>query len=138
MDKNTEQWVNDQNKFWEKKRETLEETIPKVFKPQGPIRVLQRGKQPQSEVAKQTPTKQGLIGIFGIVVIMGPIIEMGIRWGILVKVGIGNRGMDMVEGMAMEIEISREGPVEGLLLRLKHNTPPQRKGFPIKTHHLEG
>ena len=60
MDKNTEQWVNDQNKFWEKKRETLEETIPKVFEPQGPIRVLQKGKQPQSEVAKQTPTKTGV------------------------------------------------------------------------------
>ena len=35
VDKNTEQWVNDQNKFWEKKRESLEETIPKVFEPQG-------------------------------------------------------------------------------------------------------
>ena len=60
VDKNTEQWVNDQNKFWEKKRESLEETIPKVFEPQGPIRILQRGKQPQSEVAKQTPTKTGV------------------------------------------------------------------------------
>ena len=47
---------------------------------------------------------------------VGPIIEVGIRWGILVKIGIGNRGMDMVEGMAMEIEISREGPMEELLL----------------------
>ena len=69
---------------------------------------------------------------------VGPIIEMGIRWGILVKIGIGNRGMDMVEGMAMAINISRKGPMEGLLLRLKHNTPPQREGSPIKTHHLEG
>ena len=47
VDKNTEQWVNDQNKFWEKKRESLEETIPKVFEPQGPVKILQRGKQPQ-------------------------------------------------------------------------------------------
>ena len=59
VDKNTEQWVNDQNKFWEKKRETLEETIPKVFEPQGPIKILQRGKQPQSEVTKQTPIRIG-------------------------------------------------------------------------------
>ena len=57
VDKNTEQWVNDQNKFWERKRETLEETIPKVFEPQGPIKILQRGRQPQSEVTKQTPIK---------------------------------------------------------------------------------
>ena len=60
MDKNTEQWVNDHNKFWKKKREALEQTIPKVFEPQGPITVLQRGKQPQSEVAKQAPTKIGV------------------------------------------------------------------------------
>ena len=57
VDKNTEQWVNDQNKFWEKKRENLEETIPKVFEPQDPVKILERGKQPQSEVTKQTPIK---------------------------------------------------------------------------------
>ena len=44
VDRNTEQWVNDQNKFWEKKRGSLEETIPKVFEPQGPVKILQRGK----------------------------------------------------------------------------------------------
>ena len=60
VDRNTEQWVNDQNKFWEKKRESLEETIPKVFEPQGPVKILQRGKQPQPEVAKQTPAKTGV------------------------------------------------------------------------------
>ena len=53
VDKNTEQWVDDQNKFWEKKRESLEETIPKVFEPQGPVKILQRGKQPQSEVTNK-------------------------------------------------------------------------------------
>ena len=60
MDRNTEQWVNDQNKFWEKRRGSLEETIPKVFEPQDPVKILQRGKQPQSEVAKQTPIKTGV------------------------------------------------------------------------------
>ena len=44
VDKNTEQWINDQNKFWEKKRGNLEETMPKVFEPQGPVKILQRGK----------------------------------------------------------------------------------------------
>ena len=33
VDKNTEQWVIDQNKFWEKKRESPEEIMPKVFEP---------------------------------------------------------------------------------------------------------
>ena len=60
VDKNTEQWVNDQNKFWEKKRGSLEETMPKVFEPQGPVKILQRGKQPQTEVAKQTPIRTGV------------------------------------------------------------------------------
>ena len=52
VDKNTEQWVSDQNKFWERKGEKLEETTPKVFEPQNPVKILQRGKQPQSEVPK--------------------------------------------------------------------------------------
>ena len=60
VDKNTEQWVNDQNKFWEKKRESLEETMPKVFEPQDPVKILQRGKQPQLEMAKPTPAKTGV------------------------------------------------------------------------------
>ena len=51
VDKNTEQWVSDQNKFWERKGEKLGEIIPKVFEPQNPIKILQRGKQPQSELA---------------------------------------------------------------------------------------
>ena len=61
VDKNTEQWVSDQNKFWERKGEKLGEIIPKVFEPQNPVKILQRGKQPQSEVAKQTP-KEILVG----------------------------------------------------------------------------
>ena len=60
VDKNTEQWVSDQNKFWERKGEKLEETIPKVFEPQNPVKILQRDKQPQSEVAKQTPKEIGV------------------------------------------------------------------------------
>ena len=55
----------------------------------------------------------------------------------LMKIGIGDRGMDMVEGMVMETKISREGPMGGLLLKLKHTTSPQREGSPIEIHHLE-
>ena len=39
--------------------------------------------------------------------------------------------------MAMGIETNKEGPMEGLLLRLKHITPPQREGLPMETHHPE-
>ena len=55
VDRNTEQWISDQNKFWETKRENLEETIPKVFEPQNLVKMLQRGKQPGLGMAKQTP-----------------------------------------------------------------------------------
>ena len=55
----------------------------------------------------------------------------------LMKIEIGNKGIDMVEGMVIETKISREGPMGGLLLKLKHTTPPQRKGSPIEIHHLE-
>ena len=64
VDRNTEQWVSDQNKFWESKRENLEETIPKVIEPQNPVKILQRGKQPGSEVAKQTPKETEINGDF--------------------------------------------------------------------------
>ena len=45
---------------------------------------------------------------------VGPAIEMGIRRDIPVKIEIGNKGMDMVEGMVMGIELNKEGPMEGL------------------------
>ena len=70
-------------------------------------------------------------------VMLGPFIEMGIRWDIPVKIEIGNKGMDMVEDMVMRIELNKEGPMEGLLLKLKHTTPPQREGYPIEIHHPE-
>ena len=59
VDKNTEQWVSDQNKFWERKGEKLGEIIPKVFGPQNPVKILQRGKQPLLEVAEQTSKEIG-------------------------------------------------------------------------------
>ena len=55
----------------------------------------------------------------------------------LMKIGIEDKGMDMVGGMVMEIKISREGPMGGQLLKLKHTTPPQRERSPIEIHHLE-
>ena len=70
-------------------------------------------------------------------VMVDPTIEMGIRWDIPVKIEIENREMDMVEGVVMGIEINKEGPMEGLLLRLKCITPPQREGFPMEIHHPE-
>ena len=124
MDKNTEQWVNDQNKFWEKKRESLGETIPKVFEPQGPVRILQRGKQPQSEVAKQTPIKTGVKRDFWNSGYGGPNYRNGYQMGYPSE----NRNWEQRNGYGRRYgngnKINKEGPMEGLLLRLKHITPP--------------
>ena len=133
VDENTEQWVNDQNKFWEKKRESLEETIPKVFEPQGPIRILQRGKQPQSEVVKQTPTKTGVNRDFWNSGYGGPNYRNGYQMGYPNE----NRNWEQRNGYGRRYgngnKHQQRRPMEGLLLRLKHNTPPQREGSPIKT-----
>ena len=53
------------------------------------------------------------------------------------KIGIGDKEMDMVGGMVIEIKISREGSMGGWLLKLKHTTPLQREGLPVEIHHLE-
>ena len=137
MDRNTEQWVNDQNKFWEKKRGSLEETMPKVFEPQAPVRILQRGKQPQSEVAKQTPIKTGVNRDFWNSSYGGPNYRSRCQMGYPSENRNWKQKMDIVEGMAMGIKTGREGPMGGLLLRLKHITPPQGEGFPMEIHHPE-
>ena len=57
----------------------------------------------------------------------------------LMKIGIGDKGMDMVGGMVMENKNQqrRAHGGGGQLLKLKHTTPPQREGSPIEIQHLE-
>ena len=55
-DKDTKQWVDEQNKFWEEEkrrgeREKQKENIPRKF-----VNVLQRGKQPMTTIPRQVPT----------------------------------------------------------------------------------
>ena len=47
------------------------------------------------------------------------------------KIGIGDKGMDMVEGMVMEIKISREGPMGGSATQIQtyYNTPKGRASY---------
>ena len=54
IDKDTEQWVDEQNKFWKEEKERRErekqkESIPRKFEPNAPVKVLQRGKQFMSD-----------------------------------------------------------------------------------------
>ena len=137
MDRNTEQWVNDQNKFWEKKRGSLEETTPKVFEPQAPVKILQRGKQPQSEVAKQTPIKTGVNRDFWNSSYGGPNYRCGYQMGYPSENGNWEKRNGYGRRYGNGNKISREGPMEGLLLRLKHITPPQGEGSPMEVHYPE-
>ena len=123
VDKNPEQWVSDQNKFWERKGEKLEETIPKVFEPQISVKILQRGKHPQSEVAKQTPKEIGVSKDFWNSNYDRP----SYRNGYQMKYVDENRNWG--EGMVMEIKISREGPMGGQLLNSNILHHPKGKGL---------
>ena len=114
----------------------MEETIPKVFEPQNPVKIPQRGKQPGSGVAKQTPKETEINRDFWDDNYGRPNYRNGYQmkytdengnWG--QRNGYGRR--------VMETRISREGPMGGLLLKPKHTTPPQREGSPIEIHHLE-
>ena len=103
--------------------------MPKVFEPQAPVKILQRGKQPQSEVAKQTPIKTGVNKDFWNSSYGGPNYRSGYQMGYSSK----NRNWEQRNGYGMGIRISREGPMEGLLLI----TLPQREGSPMEIHHPE-
>ena len=137
VDKNTKQWVNDQNKFWERKRESLEETIPKVFEPQSPVKILQRGKQPHSEVAKQTPIKTGVSRDFWNSSYGRPSYRNGYQMGYADE----NRNWEQRNGYGRRYgngnKNQQRRSMGGLLLKPKHTTPPQREGSPIEIHHLE-
>ena len=42
VDKETEKWVEEQNAFFEKKREKQRDEVPARFDPKGPVTILQR------------------------------------------------------------------------------------------------
>ena len=137
VDKNTEQWVNDQNKFWERKRENLEETIPKVFEPQNPVKILQRGKQPQSEVAKQTLKETEISRDFWDSNYGRPSYRNGYQMGYTDE----NRNWGHKNGYGKRYGNGNKNQQRrahgGLLLKLKHTTPPLREGSPMEMHHLK-
>ena len=88
-------------------------------------------------MAKQTPKEMGAGKDFWDGNYDRPSYRNGYQMGNAGENRNWGKGMDMVGGMVMEIKISREGPMGGQLLKLKHTTPPQREGFPIEIHHLE-
>ena len=137
VDKNTEQWVSDQNKFWERKGEELEETIPKVFEPQNSVKILQRGKQPQSEVAKQTSKEIGVSKDFWNSNYDRP----SYRNGYQMRYVDENRNWGQKNGYGRRYGNGNKNQQRrahgGQLLKLKHTTPPQREEPPIEIHHLE-
>ena len=42
--KDTEKWVEEQNKFFKKEKEKQKEGVPVEFEPRGPVKILQRQK----------------------------------------------------------------------------------------------
>ena len=55
VDKDTEKWVEEQNAFFEKKREKQE--VPARFDPKGPVRILQKRHYASALMSGQAPQK---------------------------------------------------------------------------------
>ena len=50
VDKDTEKWVEEQNAFFEKKREKQSDEVPARFDPKGPVTILQRKKIKRQDI----------------------------------------------------------------------------------------
>ena len=137
VDRNTEQWVSDQNKFWERKRKNLEETIPKVFEPQNPVKILQRDKQPQSGVAKQTPKETEISRDFWDDNYGRP----SYRNGYQMRYADENRDWEQRNGYGRrygnENKNQQRRAPGGSATQTQTYYTTQREGSPIETHHLE-
>ena len=57
VNKDTEKWVEEQNTFFEKKREKQGDEVPPRFDPKGPITILQRRHYASAPVSSQVPQR---------------------------------------------------------------------------------
>ena len=57
VDKDTEKWVEEQNGFFEKKREKQSDEVPARFDPKGPVTILERRHYASAPVSGQVPQR---------------------------------------------------------------------------------
>ena len=57
VDKDTERWVEEQNAFFEKKREKQSDEVPARFDPKGPVTILQRRHYASVPMSGQVPQR---------------------------------------------------------------------------------
>ena len=57
IDKDTEKWVEEQNKFFKNEKEKQKEGIPVKFEPRGPVKILQRQRYASTTIPSQTPRR---------------------------------------------------------------------------------
>ena len=57
VDKDTEKWMEEQNAFFEKKREKQRDEVPARFDPKGPVTILQRRHYTSAPVSGQAPQR---------------------------------------------------------------------------------
>ena len=108
-----------------------------MFEPQNPVKILQRGKQPESGVAKQTPKETEINRNFWDDNYGRP----NYRNGYKMRYADENRNWGQKNGYGRRYGNGNKNQQRrahgGLLLKLRHTTPPQREGSPIEIHHLE-
>ena len=57
VDKDTEKWVEEQNAFFERKREKEKGEVPARFDPKGPVKILQRRHCASATMSGQAPQR---------------------------------------------------------------------------------
>ena len=57
VDKDTERWVEEQNAYFEKKREKQSDEVPARFDPKGPVTILQRRHYASVPMSGQMPQR---------------------------------------------------------------------------------
>ena len=79
VDRNTEQWVSDQNKFWEKKGKTWKKPYPKCLNHKILLRYYKGVSNLSQEWQNKHLKKQKLVETFGMIIVAGQAIGMGIK-----------------------------------------------------------
>ena len=152
IDKDTKQWVDEQNKFWEeekkrREREEQKESIPRKFKPKASVKVLQRGKQSVTAIPSQTPKRprddrytQGQ-NYSWYNSYVEPEYWGGYRTGysygqgIVMEIKVGDKEMVMVRSMVLGIRKDKEGLMEYQVLKAILIAQPMKAGELLNIHH---
>ena len=133
VDKDTEKWVEEQNTFFEKKREKQGDEVPSRFEPKGSVTILQRRHYASVPISSQIPQRikdgkntqshpnNGMVGY------EGTWYRRKFGQDITPKVGNGLKGMAMGKGMVQMKRKGQIGPIDKMGPRVKFTILPRNR-----------